>query len=98
MRQRPRTSAPRAASLRYVMNQPARRETETRTDATSQPHRDNNILWKTLWLSSDVRSFDTNPRIGLRDQGRRKEKPRRGDNRTVKAIWALGVDGRSRLI
>nr|GAJ34064.1 hypothetical protein BDOA9_0132620 [Bradyrhizobium sp. DOA9] len=27
-----------------------------------------------------------------------KKRPVRGDNRTGRAIWALGVDGRSRLI
>lgn len=27
-----------------------------------------------------------------------KKRPVRGDNRTGQAIWALGVDGRSRLI
>jgi hypothetical protein len=28
----------------------------------------------------------------------KKKRPVRGDNRTGRAIWALGVDGRSRLI
>jgi hypothetical protein len=82
------------------MNQPERRETETRTDATNQQHRGNNILWKTLWLSSDVLGFDTNPvfdRIRVCERAEKK-RPVRGDNRTGQAIWALGVDGRSRLI
>jgi hypothetical protein len=38
------------------------------------------------------------PREDLREMRRKKERPVRGDNRTGQAIWALGVDGRSRRI
>jgi hypothetical protein len=37
-------------------------------------------------------------RRASRNRMPQKKRPVRGDNRTGRAIWALGVDGRSRLI
>jgi hypothetical protein len=46
-------SRPRATSSRFVMNLPARRKTDADATGTNQLGRDEDILWKTLILSSE---------------------------------------------
>jgi len=57
---------------------------------------DGYILWKTLKKSSGLRL--DRAAAGYGRSLAEKQRPVRGDNRTGQAIWALGVDGRSRQI
>src|SRR5581483_4495395 len=88
------TSRRGASSVRCVMREPARRKDGRRRALTNQRGCDRNMLWKRRFLSSAA--AESRNRTGIRRP--QNKRPDRGDNRSGRAIRALGVDGRSRLI
>src|ERR1700722_13887476 len=80
------------------MHLPARRKGRGR-NWNESTKRDESILWKTQTKSSRPRLADlAGPAHAVVLRTSETKRPVRGDNRTGQAIWALGVDGRSRRI
>src|ERR1700751_6125000 len=88
------TSRRGASFVRCVMREPARKRTDADAHSRINLGCDRNMLWKRSLLSSAAADFRN--RTGIR--WAENKRPDRGDNRSGRAIRALGVDGRSRLI
>ena len=90
--------------VRTMCHEPARMR-GTDADATSEStRRDRNMLWKRPFFVQrcqhrvEKMPCRERPRVRVRKRGSKMKDPSGGTTGRVKAIWALGVDGRSRLI